>query len=262
MDDYRAYLAVSPEAPDSDDIRARLERLEVQTGVGGPSANGPAATAKSAEDVPDEPALVDESAAGTSDNGKRKAIVKKTYDDEEDAYRNSDRALASPLRLGTGAVFGVYGDFRGTSAGGSITPSEEVGGVIRWSFDKLNSLYGQIGYVRYEQSGLSTIASSSAVAFGGIALGLGYELRIRLDPNASNAILLGALFEYQYVTESVINTAENVLIPEGRIGYRRMFGYGFGIEAVGDIGGWLGIAGGNVDSALIWGGSLALLVTF
>jgi tetratricopeptide (TPR) repeat protein len=238
MEDYRAYLQWRPDGPDAADIRARLERLEIQTGVGGPST----VRQKSAEDVPDEPALADESAPGTTDDGKRKVLVQKTYDEEEAVYKDYDQAMASPLRRGHGAIFGVYSDVRewyvsaAASVNGASNPSVEVGGAVRWAFDGWNALYGQIGYVDYTNGG----------GAGGVGLGLGYELRLRLDEYATHNLLLGAVVEYQRigigdssggpVSGGLAGGTFNLLIPEGKVGYRLVLGHGFGIELTGDVG--------------------------
>jgi hypothetical protein len=257
MDDYRAYLTANPDAADADDIRTRLERLELETGVGGPSPNAP----KSSEDIPAEPALADESAPGTSDTGKRKAVAKKTYDDEEAAYHKYDQALSSPLRRGTGGILGIYSDGRGWTNAGNTLGSFEIGGQVRWSFSQVSALYGQIGYVTYQQ-GLENIGSSAESA-GGLALGIGFEIRIRLDNNATNQILVGPLVEYQYVTNSILNIASNLLVPEGKVGYRHIFGYGFGLELTADAGSpvLLQSSRGGFEGA-IWGGTVAILLTF
>jgi tetratricopeptide (TPR) repeat protein len=260
MEDYRAYLAVTPDAADSADIQARLDRLELATGVGGPSVNPP--SQKSAEDVPEEAALADDATPGTSDNGKRKSILKRTYDEEEGAYRRYDQALSSPLRRGSGGIFGLYSDVRAWSVSGNTVPSVEVGGSIRWAFDHFNSLYGQIGYVSYQPGGLGEIGSTGGVNFGGIALGIGYEFRLRLDENATHSLLFGALIEYQRTTESNLNTVLNIMIPEGKFGYRLVIGYGFGIEITGDLGTNLLLESGGGAKGVLAGGSLALLLAF
>jgi tetratricopeptide (TPR) repeat protein len=260
MDDYRAYLAWRPDAPDGDDIRARLDRLEAATGTGGPSPNQ--VQHKSAEDVPDEPALADESAPGTTDNGKRNGIIRRTYDEEESKYRRFDQALSSPLRRGSGGIFGVYSDFRDWSAQGNSVPNIEVGAAIRWSFDPWNSLYGQVGYVDYFPSGFGQVGSAEGANFGGLALGLGYEFRLRLDENATHNLLFGALVEYQRVTQADINTTLNLMIPEGKVGYRLILGYGFGLEFTGELGTAIVLNSPVTAEGVYGGGSFAVLLAF
>jgi hypothetical protein len=258
MDDYRAYLVWKPDAPDSANIRARLEALQIQTGVAGPAP----AVADDPEAVPTEPALIDDSTTpGTSDDGKRKATVKKTYDEEEDSYRAYDEAVSSPLRRGHGAILGVYSDFRDLYSPGSSIPNIEVGASIRYGFDGYNSLYGQLGYVDYTPSG--------GTASGGLALGLGYELRIRLDEMATHNFLLGALLEYQRIESSVSEGSllaegtANLLVPEVKVGYRLVLGHGFGIELTGDLAIPIYLASTPVVANYPeFGGSLAVLLAF
>jgi tetratricopeptide (TPR) repeat protein len=260
MDDYRAYLVASPDASDSDDIRARLERLEAQTGVGGPSPDGPTPQ-KSAEEVPTEPA--DLAAPVTSDDGKgqtSKRNARKTYDQEEDAYYRYDQAVTSPLRLGTGGIFGVYGDGRVASG----TAGYEVGAAIRWSFSPVSTFLGQIGYVGYQSNEGSGLAPGSLAAInaGGLGLGLGYEFRIRLDQYMSNAILLGALVEYQHLADNDLGLQGNVFIPQGRVGYRHVFGHGVGLEFLANVGRVVAIAPDLLTDGMEYGGNVALLLAF
>jgi hypothetical protein len=257
MDDYRAYLAWKPDAPDADNIRARLERLEIQTGTGGPSTT----VHKSAEDVPDEPALADETTVGTTDNGKRRGIIQRTYDEEESRYRDYDQALSSPLRRGTGAIFGIYSDFRNVTNAGANLPYFEVGADVRWSFNSWNAIYGQIGYVDQFPTGIGAIGTAGGTSNGGLALGIGYEFRLRLDENATHSLVFGPLVEYQRVTESEIGTAVNLLITEGKVGYRIVLGYGFGLELTGDVGTYIPLVA-NSGAYLTYGGSFAVALAF
>jgi hypothetical protein len=259
MDDYRAYLVVQPDAPDSDGIRERLERLEAQTGVGGPSPDGPTPK-RSAEEVPDEPPEL--SAPVTSDNGEGKPSKRnasKTYDQEEAAYHRYDDAVTSPLRLGAGGIFGVYGDGRVASGIGGY----EIGASVRWSVSPTSTFYGQVGYVNYESNqGVATTSGTGVpISAGGVGLGLGYEFRIRLDQYVSNAILIGALVEYQHVTDSVLGPG-NLFIPEGRAGYRHVFGHGVGLEFLADVGRVISIAPAVLADGMDYGGSIGLVIGF
>jgi tetratricopeptide (TPR) repeat protein len=259
MDDYRAYLVLMPDAPDSDDIRGRLERLEAQTGVGGPSPSGPAPK-KSGEEVPDEPA--DLASPLTSDDGKGKPSKRnaaKSYDQEEAAYHKYDDAVTSPLRLGNGGIFGAYGDGRVASGIGGY----EIGASVRWSFSRASTLYGQIGYVSYESNqGLALIpGADTAINAGGVGLGLGYEARIRLDQYTTNAIVVGALVEYQHVTDTVLGPG-NLFIPKARAGYRHVFGHGVGLEFLANVGRVIAIAPDVIGNGMEYGGTIGLVIAF
>jgi hypothetical protein len=273
MDDYRAYLTVSPDAPDSADIRARLERLEIQTGTGGPSQ---VTTAKSAEEVPDEPAQIGDVSIQTSDTGKRTNVKRSSYDVEEDAYSKYDRAMTSPLRVGTGGIFGLYSYGRAISLnaatgipGAGYVNGYGVGASMRWSFSEVSVFYGEVGYGALQQLGVG-----STTIGGGVDLAIGYELRIRLDQYATNQITLSPAFEYQYVVEgstdglasagSAVGGAVNFLLPQGRVGYRHVFGYGIGLDFVFEAGEPILIESSNVGAAHggFFGGRLALALAF
>jgi hypothetical protein len=276
MDDYRAYLTVSPDAPDSADIRARLERLEIQTGVGGPSA---VEAPRSAEEVPVEAARIGDMTIETSDTGKRSAAKRASYDAEENAYHRYDQAMSSPLRRGTGGIFGVYGTGLALGLGGggglgatsTFIPGFEIGARIGWSFSQVSSVYGQIGYADYQVSAIGV-----TVQIGGVDLALGYEARIRLDQYSTHAIVLGPAFEYQYITAGSATGGSgsgggvSVLIPQGRLGYRVILGYGFGLEFLAEVGEPIFAASNSVAGAAavhassdpIVGGTVTLLLAF
>jgi hypothetical protein len=270
MDDYRAYLTVSPDAPDSADIRARLERLEIQTGVGGASV---LASAKSAEDVPDEPAQITDTSIQTSDTGRRSKRKRYSYDAEENDYKQYDRAMTSPLRRGTGAAFAFTTDARGVyfPSSADYAYGYVVGGSIRWAFSQVSTLYGNLGYAAYQSGGFGSPLSTS----GGVSVLLGYEIRIRLDQYASNQIVLGPAFEYQYISTGTsptmsdslgsIGSADNILLPQGRIGYRHIFGYGIGLEFLFHAGASIFIqegAGVVASRDPLLGGTIALVLAF
>ncbi len=261
MDDYRAYLTVSPDAPDAPAIRQRLERLETATGVGGPSVNGPAG---SAEAIPTEKAdmMSEPGGAVTTDTGKRKAVSRTSYDDEENAYRRYDQSMSSPLRKGTGGIFGVYGEGiaiqTGAAAGLTLpqfTPGFEVGASVRWAFSQVSTVLFQLGYVGYE---FSAVGVTSNV--GGVDLGAGYEARIALDQYATHCLLFEPVVEYQYISGGSAGGSLNIFIPQGRIGYRGIIGYGFGLELLGDVG--ASIFTVSVPVRPTFGGTAALLVAF
>jgi len=95
IDDLRAYLTALPDAPDAEDIRTRLNQMEVANGLGGTGTGG-TATANH-----EDPFAVEAkpAAAAPAQPGQRPHGV--DYDDEQALNARWDEAEASPLRRGS-----------------------------------------------------------------------------------------------------------------------------------------------------------------
>jgi hypothetical protein len=74
----------------------------------------------------------------------------------------------------------------------------------------------------------------------------------------TNAILIGALVEYQRVNDAILGPG-NLFIPQGRVGYRHVFGHGFGLEFLADVGRVIAIAPDVIGDGMDYGGTLAFL---
>jgi hypothetical protein len=268
MDDFRAYLTVVPDAADAEDIRMRLNQLEVANGLGGTGTGGTSAvggsqangTSKVTADHED-PFAVDardpgakapgSSGAGDSANGSRAG----NYDEELAQNDRWDEAEASPMRRGTGLSFGAYGrGYGGTSNGVS---GYGVGATIRGALGRVSTLYGEIGYATY-QAGNDDVTGER---LGGLTIGLGYEARIRLDEFASNAIILAGVVSYERVMDANTHALVNDLNPRAKLGYRHVFGPGFGVEIGAELAQPIDLSSGSAPTTF-FGGTLALLVGF
>ncbi len=271
MEDFRVYLAAVPDAPDSDDIRSRLNQLETANGLGGtgtgsaaagtgaPSSSGPVKAANNNEDPfavdPNDPNAKGTSAEPVAGTGGVRAG---NYDQELAVNDEWDQAEASPLRRGTGLSFGVYGRGYGSSQSGV---SGFGGGVtIRGSLGSVSTLYGEIGYAAY-RAGADDVTGERE---GGIAIGFGYEARLRLDQFASNAIILAVVAGYERLTDSTQSglPVVNIFDPRLKVGYRHVFGPGLGIEIGGEVAEPLPFASSGQSSFTTFGGTLAVVVGF
>lgn len=268
IDDFRAYLAAFPDASDSEDIRARLNQLEVANGLGGTGTGGSSApgatvangTSRRTADHEDpfavdvrDPNATSASAEQVAGSGDRRRSG--NYDQEQALNERWDEAEGSPLRRGTGLTFGVFGrGFVGLTNGVS---GYGVGATLRGSLGQASTVFGEVGYVAY-RSGSDAASGERA---GGLSLGLGYEARIRLDQFASNAIVLAGSVSYERITDTNTNVVGDLVDPRVKLGYRHVFGPGFGLELAAEVAQPLDVDTGSSSVTFI-GGTLALLVGF
>jgi hypothetical protein len=214
IDDYRAYLTARPSAPDADAIRARVEELESEVGIVKRGEAG--VSSKTGADV-------STSIGGETDLGEGGGALEKIEQNEQlDA-----EADGSSLRRGRGLILGVTlagRDFTSSTFGGG----ELVGLDLRYSFSAVSTILieGSIGHVN---------GTGTATSMSGPGILAGYEARIHLNPRVSDALLVGATFRYESYSESG-GFVYAMLEPEGRFGYRHVWGPTLGLEAVVDGG--------------------------
>ena len=271
MDDYRAYLTALPDAPDSEDVRARLNQLETSNGLGGTGtggsttgggaqANGTASTTASHED----PFAVEPSGVkgkytnGDVGPGAGDRTRAGNYDQELAVNEKWDEAESSGLRRGSGLSFGVYG--RGYGAAQNGITGYGVGATIRGALGKVSTVFGEVGYVTYRAGSDAATGERE----GGLSLGLGYEVRIRLDQFATHSVIAALSVSYERVSDSNSGTVYNLVDPRGKLGYRFVLGPGFGIELAGEVAQPIVLPVSGIPSSNIttFGGTLALLVGF
>ncbi len=217
IDDYRAYLTGRPNAPDADAIRERVSALEAQVGVvrrGQAGVSGKSGAAGST------------SIGGETDLGEPTGGSGglETLERDEQLEAQAD---ASPLRRGHGLIIGLAAGgryFTNGAFGGA-----ELGGLdLRYSFSAVSTILLELSVTQVNAGGTATALSGPGVLAG-------YEARIPFNVRVSDAFLVGATFRYEDLSESG-GTVFAVFEPEGRVGYRHVFGPSFGLEAVLDGG--------------------------
>jgi tetratricopeptide repeat protein len=244
IEDYRFYLTRRPDAADADTIRARVAALESQVGI---------VKAGEADVSRKNGAEVSTSIGGETDlPGEGKGGLEAAEANEE----LDVQADSSPLRRGRGFIIGVAigGRYFASSALGGA----ELGGFdVRYSFASSSTILLEvsIGYVN---------ASGPTTSLSGPGIMGGYELRIPISARVSDALLLGLTFRYESLSESG-GLDFSILEPEGRFGYRHVFGPAFGLEAILDGGAAFasanGVANSSTTQALI-GGHIAAVLGF
>jgi hypothetical protein len=223
VDDFRAYLSAMPDAPDADDIRDRLGRLESRLGLG-----GPAKPTKRVAVSDDDPF-----------HGEGRSLTTSTRYDSTALDESDD---SSPLRRGSGAVLAGYLGARrwfAPTGGGSSAGlwAETVGLRLGYSWSETSSVLFEIGYERFNQP------EASAITSNGLSLQLGYEARVPVSGIDNNFIFgLGVGFDQLLNSTNAVSTetVPNVgaLYGRLRLGYRHNFGPGAAFEL--DLDGGLG----------------------
>jgi hypothetical protein len=270
MDDYRAYLTALPNAPDAEAVRARLSKLEGETGVLVAKAEDDEKKdekkkgdrAKAAATGTGTVSLGYEASASgsTSSEGPTPADDKRPLDAIEADERKASEADGSPLRRGSGFVIGpVFGVRRWFEK--SLGWSESLGAAFRYSFGKTSSLISELGY-------MSLNATGSASSLGGFVSFIGYEARIGLDPALDNALIVAFGGGYDRFKQGATGEVFSTFEGRGRFGFRHVFGPALGLELTAD-GGVAHLtfvdAPPGVDASKttgFFGGTLALVVGF
>jgi hypothetical protein len=270
IDDYRAYLVARADAPDADQIRDRLSRLEEQAGVGGPSAqavkerddpNG--FKARGQFSLGTEAGGSSSSSSSKSDGpiGPKSGEAERSYDYYATQERLADSADKSPLRYGTGWMLGPYVTipryFVGDKASKDLGYS--VGAAVRYSFGGSASFISEFGF-----SGIGNVGENTS-ASGPMAF-LGFELRVALDQWSSNQLLLGVGLGFERFTTSTSEHGLNSWEGRGRFGFRHVFGPSVGLEVTLDGGpAYVQPTGSNSPDGKVFGlvgGSYALIIGF
>jgi hypothetical protein len=221
IDDFRAYLTAMPDAPDSDDIRMRLERLEEQVGVGGPSAH-----------KADEPGGV----AGM----KASVSIGDGKSDRYDSAKLDEAESDTPVRQGRGFMLTPYLGIRRWFAGNSVSSNlwaETVGLRINFWLNPVGSLFAELGYERFN----TTQEDNATVS--GLSSQIGYEARLpyRRDSLDNFWVLgLGVGYDALWITQtgsagfSGGSASLAALLGRGRFGFRHNLSPRTGLEATFD----------------------------
>jgi hypothetical protein len=202
IDDYRIYLGAAPEAPDADDIRQRLARLEKKA-LGYSSES---------TDTPDQTPV-----SGPTEQGPVRDTLESTEHDRDEA--------SSPLRKGKGLslapLFALHKWVwsQENSFGDTRTWSESVGLALRWSTGDTSALFAEVGYEHFNDTAIAKIQGFTSF--------LGYEARFALDTRASNQLFLAPGVGYEFVSSSpadvgATSVSGGLIVPRLRFGWRHM----------------------------------------
>lgn len=245
IDDYRAYLMARPDAPDADQIRDRLGRLEAQVGVGGPSNEKHDEDDKSLQAWGDTNISLNESSSGESTSSKKKkkkneqaeVLGPKAGEQEHsyDYYRKqedaAEAAASAALREGEGFILGAYLMMPRYffNKNGASDLAYAVGLSLRYATGPTVTLIADLGY-----GGIGDVGTNGAL--GGPTVFLGAEARLPFTKYASDQIVLGGGLDYERLVVSGSKLGSNLWGIRLRGGYRHVFGPQFALEALVDGG--------------------------
>ena len=277
IDDYRAYLTARPDAPDAEQIRDRLARLEegnsektsesfresdeslhaggsFSLGTQGGKTSGSAGGSSTRKREKGEDKVL----------GPRAGDKERGYDYYAEQERIADAAENSPLRHGTGWVVGPFLMLPRyfMSDGATSDPGFVAGASIRYSWSPSFTFLMEAGYAGFGTTG--EIGSK-----GGPLIFAGVEWRIPLNTYASDQLFLGIGPGFEHYEDSKLKIGLNVVNARGRFGYRHVFGPSVGLELGVDGGPGIGFASGlpegvSSDSVSLTfvSGAAALMVGF
>ena len=247
--DYRAYLTARADAPDADQIRDRLQKLEDQVNAGGPSA-----VAVRERDDPNGFALGSQFSLGNENNtaavaadegkkpkndgkdtksedvlGPKPGETDKSYDYYVAQERIASAADTSPLRYGKGWEFGpslsvpryYVGKAEGTTTASGA--GYAVAASLRYSFGSVGTFILEGGF-----TGLGNSADQKTP--NGPMVMAGVEARFALDKWASNQLVLGLGPGFERYTLKSETGGIDAVVARARFGYRHVFGPAVGLE--------------------------------
>jgi hypothetical protein len=228
IDDYRAYLTAKPDAPDAEQIRDRLAKLEESTsgrtadsfrdeeehaggsfaaGTQGGKTAGSAGSSSTREKEKREDKVL----------GPKGGEKERGYDYYASQEKIADAAENSPLRFGTGWIVGPFLQLPRYFISDGNTSDVGFGTT------------GEIGKL------------------GGPLAFVGIEYRIPLNTYASDQLFLGIGPGFEHYENTRTKLGLNVVNGRGRFGYRHVFGPAIGLEL--GVDGGPGIAFASGDAA-------------
>lgn len=272
IDDYRAYLVARPDAPDGDQIRERLQRLEgtepTERGTedgAKPKDDSASASGAASLSLGSEGASASASTKGSS--SKRSNVIgpsrdgdTRSYDDYAADERRADDAEHSPLREGTGWIFGAFVHVPRYffAKGGTSDMAYGLGATVRYSVSPSFTFLTEIGYAGQGESGRTT-AAGGVLAFGG------GELRIPITKYAGDQFVIGGGLGFERYTTSGTRIGANFWSARFRGGFRHVFGPSVAVELLAD-GGPVFVASDldRVETSVggVIGGSFAVTAAF
>jgi len=221
IDDYRIYLTTAPDAADADDIRDRLAKLE-DDAAGRP----PRAT-----DDTSVPSAV--GAAAPTDSSP-------TASNKLDYAEPDEDALRTPLRSGKGWSLAPFLSVRGWLAGNTLNGSsavsaESVGVQVRYATTPHGALLIEAGYE------LFNLTDADAETISGLSSQVGYEIRLPLDLEYRDQLLIAPGLGYEHLAVSLTGGqgqgfSIGAFVPRARFGLRHLLTPGAAIDVSLDAG--------------------------
>ncbi|HEX4473730.1 MAG TPA: tetratricopeptide repeat protein [Polyangiaceae bacterium] len=245
IDDYRAYLSQSPNAPDYDKYRERLDDLikaasqdlapnlgrggDFESEMRGGITDGstPAARPKSNDDKDkDKDDNTDKEKPKPNDD---RALSVIEYEEERDKVADK-----GALRKGKGFFLGAYLYPRYVANPYNFGFGQGVGARAGYSLNSWSSLFLELGY-------MAQLSGGDAERADGFTTMFAWEMRFPFDRWADNQFVFSVGGGYENLTNNTLGQAYASFVARGRAGWRHVFGPGFGLDILAD-GGFMGTA--------------------
>ena len=255
IDDYRAYLSQSPNAPDYDRYRQRLDDLiktssqdlapnlgrggdfesEMRGGVTDGSTPAPKPKSEDAADKEkdkDKDKDTETEKPKANDDRPLSAI-----EYEEDRDKQADKGA---IRKGKGFVFGAYLYPRYVANPWNFGFGQGVGARVGYSLNSWSSLFLEVGY-------MAQLSGGDAERADGFTTMFAWEMRFPFDRWADNQFVFSVGGGYENLTNNFLGQAYASFVARGRAGWRHVFGPAFALDILAD-GGLMGTAPINAPS--------------
>lgn len=245
IDDYRTYLSQSPNAPDYDKYRQRLDDLiktssqDLAPGLGrggdfesemrGGVTDGstPASRKKLQDDnYEKEKTEADKEKPKPNDDRPLTAI-----EYEENRDKQADKGA---LRKGKGFVIGAYLYPRYVANTWNFGFGQGVGVRAGYSLNSWSSLFLELGY-------MAQLSGGDAERADGFTTMFAWEMRFPFDRWADNQFVFSVGGGYENLTNNLLGQAYASFVARGRAGWRHVFGPAFSLDILAD-GGLMGTA--------------------
>jgi hypothetical protein len=240
IDDYRAYLTASPDAPDAEATRDRLAKLEQET-LGYSSASS------------DLPGDVEGGASATAAARKTRGGTAAVQRDQMEYVERDDDPLQTPLRRASGWSLAPFFSVHkwgipparvalapfvvnsGSSFTDSGTWAECVGLQVRYSMGASSALLLEAAYEHFN----STAENLAIVS--GLSAQIAFEWRLALDADYENQLIVapGLGYEHLLVQPGSVQPTEGSVgsfVPRVRFAWRHLLAPSAGIDLSLDAG--------------------------
>lgn len=227
MEDFRFYLHAQPDAPDADQIRERLVRLEEETGVAARGSNASSSSTTETSSQGSSGRKVGRPGSEAEPDTNRSDGF--NYDKFVDARRRQHDAESSPLRFGTGAIFLPRYSLRHFGADSAFLFSGEIAHSLAVSvkFPVSKVLVPFVDF-SYSQIGKGTQSASGPGGF------LGFEFRFPVAPTGDITPFANLALGFEDYTGGARQPKFSYVQGRAQAGIRFAIGPSLGIELGGN----------------------------
>ena len=243
IDDYRAYLSQSPNAPDYDKYRQRLDDLiksssqdlapnlgrggDFESEMRGGITDGSTPAKRPKNDdgkVDDKEKDKDKDAEADKKPNDDRPLNAIEYEEGRDKQANT-----GAMRKGKGFIVGAYLYPRYVANPWSFGFGQGVGVKLGYALNSWSTLALELGYMAQLSTGDASRADGFTTMFA-------WEMRFPFDRWADNQFVFSVGGGYENLTNNNIGQAYASFVARGRAGWRHIFGPSFALDILADGG--------------------------